>query len=146
MLADPWFIPETTSLATQMTEFRKRKVHFALIVDEYGVVMGLVTLEDILEEIVGQIEDEYDAPTKINHRPQMKEKIRVKGTITLRDLNRDMGWSLPDQDAVTIAGLIMHETRCIPQIGQIFVFYGFKFHILGRTRNQITTIEISKNN
>lgn len=141
LCADPWFVPETTDLGDQLTAFRKRKSHFALVVDEYGALMGLITLEDILEEIVGQIDDEHDEV-----EPELIQaadgSFEVDGDKTIRDLNRDMGWNLPDEEATTIAGLIIHEARTIPHQGQVFMFHNLRFKIIKRTRNQINRIEI----
>ena len=144
----PWFIPETTTLANQLMEFKKRKEHFASVVDEYGEFLGIVTLEDILEEIVGDIDDELDVMKVSKEIKGVKQKSKnvfiVKGTVTIRDLNRELSWLIPDKEASTIAGLILHESRTIPNIGQIFLFYGFKFEILEKKNNQIILIKISK--
>jgi Mg2+/Co2+ transporter CorB len=138
---EPWFIPDTTNLKDQLSAFRKRRNHFALVVDEYGALQGLVTLEDILEEIVGDIEDEHDL---IAHgvRRQPDGSVTVEGTVSLRDLNRAMDWDLPDQDAVTVAGLVIHEAQTIPDPGQTFIFHGHRFQILRRQRNQITAVRV----
>src|SRR6185437_5105652 len=109
----PWYVPNTTDVHDQLQAFLKRKIHFALVVDEYGVVMGLVTLEDILEEIVGDIIDEHDLAVQ-GVRPNPDGSVTVDGSVPIRDLNRVMGWSLPDEDATTIAGLVIHEARAIP--------------------------------
>jgi len=138
----PWFVPDTTPLAEQLKAFRRRKTPFALVVDEYGEVMGLVTLEDILEEIVGDIEDEHDvAGTGVT--PQLDGSVNVDGGVPIRDLNRAMDWSLPDQEATTIAGLVIHEARSIPEPGQSFTFHGFRFQVLRRSRNRITALRIT---
>ena len=138
----PWFVPETTELNDQLNAFLRERTHFALVVDEYGVLMGLVTLEDILEEIVGDIRDEYDlAVTGV--RPQPDGSFNVDGSVPIRDLNRALDWDLPDEEATTIAGLVIHEAQTIPEPGQIFAFYGYKFEILRRHRNQITALRIS---
>ena len=144
----PWFIPESSSLAYQLTEFKKRKEHFAIVVDEYGEFLGIVTLEDILEEIVGDIDDELD-DMKISKRIKgvkrsSKNNFLVRGNVTIRDLNRELSWRLPDKDASTIAGLILYESRTIPNMGQVFLFYGYKFEILDKKNNQITLLRISK--
>ena len=139
---EPWFVPETTSLQEQLDEFLHRNAHFALIVDEYGALMGLVTLEDILEEIVGEIEDEHDITVK-GVRPQASGAVNVDGDVTIRDLNRAMDWTLPDEEAITIAGLVIHEAQTIPEPGQVFNFYGFRFEVLRRQRNQITALRIT---
>ena len=142
MALDPWFIPETTTLRQQLQEFRRRRLHFALVVDEYGALMGMVTLEDILEEIVGDIVDEHDVVfTGVKAGPD--GSYIVNGTVTIRDLNREFEWNLPDDEATTIAGLVIHETQHIPEVGQSFVFYGLKFEILARQRNQITSLHIT---
>ena len=138
----PYFAPETTTLAEQLDNFKRRQEHFALVVDEYGSIMGLVTLEDIIEEIVGEIEDEHDSPVQ-GVRPQGDGSINVDGDVTIRDLNRAMDWTLPDIDAVTIAGLVIHEAQAIPDVGQTFSFHGFRFRILRRRRNQVTAVKVT---
>lgn len=137
----PWFIPDTTALLDQLQAFRQRREHFALVVDEYGSFMGVVTLEDILEEIVGEIVDEHDIEIP-GVRVAQDKSILVMGTVTIRDLNRQFEWSLPDEEASTIAGLVLHETRQIPNVGQKFSIHGFSFEILRRQRNQITLLRI----
>ncbi|HXL67923.1 MAG TPA: HlyC/CorC family transporter [Xanthobacteraceae bacterium] len=137
----PWFVPDTTTLHDQLRAFLRRKTHFALVVDEYGEVMGLVTLEDILEEIVGDIADEHDvALTGV--RPQPDGSVTVDGGVPIRDLNRAMDWNLPDEGATTIAGLVIHEARLIPEAGQTFTFHGFRFQVLRKNRNRVTLIRI----
>jgi Mg2+/Co2+ transporter CorB len=138
----PWFVPDTTPLAEQLKAFRRRKTPFALVVDEYGEVMGLVTLEDILEEIVGDIEDEHDIAVP-GVRPQLDGSVNVDGGVPIRDLNRAMDWYLPDKEATTIAGLVIHEARSIPEPGQSFTFHGFRFQVLRRERNRITALKIT---
>ncbi len=138
---EPWFIPETTSARDQLESFRKRRNHFALVVDEYGALEGLVTLEDILEEIVGEIEDEHDEAIE-GVRRQPDGSVDVDGDVTVRDLNRYMDWDLPDEHAVTVAGLLIHEARALPEVGQNFVFHRHRFEVLGRERNQITALRI----
>ena len=138
----PWFIPDSTSLLDQLQAFRSRREHFALVVDEYGDLQGVVTLEDILEEIVGDIADEHDIPVA-GVRPQPNGSYVVDGTVTIRDLNRQFEWRLPDEHASTIAGLVLYEAMRIPEVGQTFTFYGFRFEILRRQRNQITSIRIT---
>lgn len=142
VLAAPWFIPESISLFDQLQAFRRRREHFALVVDEYGALMGVVTLEDILEEIVGDIIDEHDvAPLGVSSRGD--GSYIVSGGVTVRDLNRRFGWSLPDQEAATIAGLVIHGARVIPDAGQIFNFHGFRLEIVRRQRNRITVIRMT---
>jgi Mg2+/Co2+ transporter CorB len=139
---EPWFVPDTTSLADQLKAFRKRKTHFALVVDEYGEVMGLVTLEDIIEEIVGDISDEHDVSVS-GLRGQADGSVTVDGGVPIRDLNRAMDWHLPDEEATTIAGLVIHEARLIPEPGQTFTFHGFRFQVLRKTRNRITALKVT---
>jgi Mg2+/Co2+ transporter CorB len=139
---EPWFIPDTTNLKDQLDAFLKRRSHFALVVDEYGDLQGLVTLEDILEEIVGDIEDEHDA-TVAGVRPEADGSVVVDGGVTVRDLNRALDWNLPEEDAVTIAGLVIHEAQAIPDTGQTFIFHRHRFQILQRQRNQITSLRVS---
>ncbi len=138
----PWFVPEIRPLSEQLKAFRRRKTPFALVVDEYGEVMGLVTLEDILEEIVGDISDEYDIVVP-GVRPQPDGSVAVDGGVPIRDLNRAMEWSLPDEEATTVAGLVIHEARSIPEPGQTFTFHGFRFRVLRRERNRITALRIT---
>jgi len=138
----PWFVPDIRPLSEQLKAFRRRKTPFALVVDEYGEVMGLVTLEDILEEIVGDITDEHDVAVP-GVRPQSDGSVNVDGAVPIRDLNRAMEWNLPDDQATTIAGLVIHEARSIPEPGQNFTFHGFRFHVLRRSRNRITALRIT---
>lgn len=138
----PWFIPETTTLFSQLAAFRERREHFALVVDEYGDLQGMVTLEDILEEIVGEIVDEHDVEIP-GVRITSDGTYVVDGTVTLRDLNRLFSWSLPDEHAATLAGLILHETREIPEVGQSFIIHGFRMDILRQHRHQITQVRVT---
>jgi Mg2+/Co2+ transporter CorB len=139
---EAWFIPETTNLKDQLNAFLKRRSHFALVVDEYGALQGLVTLEDILEEIVGEIDDEYDETIQ-GVRRQPDGSVHVDGQVALRDLNRALDWDLPDDHAVTVAGLVIHEAQTIPDPGQVFLFHNHRFEVLRRQRNQITALKIS---
>ena len=138
----PWFVPDIRPLPEQLKAFRRRKTHFALVVDEYGEVEGLVTLEDILEEIVGDISDEHDIPVP-GVRPQPDGAVNVDGAVPIRDLNRAMDWNLPDDEATTVAGLVIHEARSIPDVGQSFTFHGFRFSVLRKQRNRITALRIT---
>lgn len=139
--APPWFVLDTSSVKTQLNQFLKRKAQMALVVDEYGEVQGLLTLEDILEEIVGQIADEHDT-NESAIRPQADGTVNVDGTVPIRDLNRHMDWNLPDEEATTIAGLVIHEAQTIPEPGQAFTFYGYRFEILRKSRNKITALRV----
>jgi Mg2+/Co2+ transporter CorB len=139
---EPWFIPETTSLKDQLGAFLKRQAHFALVVDEYGALQGLITLEDILEEIVGEIEDEHDSALE-GVRRQADGSVMVDGWVAIRDLNRALDWDLPDDDAVTVAGLVIHEAQTIPKVGQTWTFHGHPFQVVKRERNQITALRVS---
>lgn len=137
----PWFVPDSTSLKDQLNAFLRRKVHFAIVVDEYGEVQGLVTLEDILEEIVGDIADEHDLEIQ-GVRQEADGSIIVDGSVPIRDLNRALDWSLPDEEATTIAGLVIHESKLIPQERQAFTFYGKRFIVMRREKNRITKLRI----
>lgn len=139
---EPWFIPESTTLLDQLQAFKARREHFAVVVDEYGSFMGIVTLEDILEEIVGDIVDEQDIAARGIHI-QNDGSYVIEGAVTLRDLNRELDWTLPDDDAATLAGLVLHESRCIPEAGQVFRFYGYRFEVLRRQRNRIKTLRVT---
>src|SRR5438132_2892598 len=141
IMLPPWFVPELRPLSEQLKAFRRRKTHFALVVDEYGEVEGLVTLEDILEEIVGDISDEHDVVVA-GVRAQPDGSVVVDGSVPIRDLNRAMDWRLPDEEATTVAGLVIHEARSIPERGQSFTFHGFRFRVLRRERNRITALRI----
>ena len=140
--AKPWFIPDTSSLLGQLRQFRERREHFALVVDEYGTLMGIVTLEDILEEIVGDIFDEHQAAV-VGVHAQPDGSYLIDGAVPIRDLNRELEWRLPDDDASTIAGLVLNEARRIPEVGQEFTFHGFRFAVLRRQRNQITLLRVT---
>ncbi|GAB5467132.1 MAG: HlyC/CorC family transporter [Rhodospirillales bacterium] len=137
----PWFIPDTTDLLSQMQAFQQRHEHIAIVVDEYGVVQGIVTLEDILEEIVGEIDDEHDEPMEGVKR-ESDGSYLVTGRVTLRDLNRQFDWNLPDDEASTLAGLLIYQTRTIPEVGQVFALQGLRFEVVERLRNQITQIKV----
>jgi Mg2+/Co2+ transporter CorB len=139
----PWFVPDTTSLKTQLNQFLKKKAQMALVVDEYGEVQGLITLEDILEEIVGQIADEHDTH-EMSIRLQADGTVNVDGTVPIRDLNRQMDWSLPEEEATTLAGLVIHEAQTIPEPGQVFIFHGYRFEILRKTRNKISAVRVKR--
>jgi len=141
LLTPPWFVPDTRPVSEQLKAFRRRKTPFSLVVDEYGEVEGLVTLEDILEEIVGDITDEHDVAMP-GVRKQPDGSVNVDGAVSIRDLNRVMDWNLPDEEATTIAGLVIHEARSIPEVGQSFTFHGFRFRVLRRARNRITALRI----
>ncbi len=139
---ETWFVPGTTTLRDQLKAFLSRKTHFALVVDEYGEVMGLVTLEDILEEIVGDIADEHDVAVS-GVRPQADGSVHADGGVPIRDLNRAMDWNLPDAEATTVAGLVIHEARAIPDAGTAFSFHGFRFQVLRKAKNRIATLRIT---
>lgn len=143
IMKDPWFIPDTTSLPAQLNAFLKKKNHFALVVDEYGEVQGLVTLEDILEEIVGDISDEHDVEVR-GVRIQPDGSILVDGGVPIRDLNRALDWQLPDDEATTIAGLVIHEAKMIPDTGQTFTFHGVRFEVQRKQKNRITALRVTE--
>ena len=142
IMLPPWFVPEMRPISQQLKAFRRRKTHFALVVDEYGEVEGLVTLEDILEEIVGDISDEHDIVVT-GAKPQADGSVTVDGAVPVRDLNRLMDWNLPDEEATTIAGLVIHEARAIPEAGQSFTFHGFRFRVLKKERNRIIALHVT---
>ena len=139
---DAYFIPETTTLGDQMREFLHRKTHFALVVDEYGGLQGLITLEDILEEIVGEIADEFDDDDAAQVEATADGAYLVEGGMTLRDLNRAHDWSLPDDEANTVAGLVIHEAQMIPVEGQVFSFHGFRFEVVEKDENRIAILKV----
>jgi Mg2+/Co2+ transporter CorB len=141
VMTPPWFIPESTVLFDQLEAFRERHEHFAIVVDEYGALRGIVTLEDIIEEIVGDIEDEHDAIRRGVIRRE-DGSLLSRGDVPIHDLNREFGWNLPEDVAITIAGLVLHEARRIPEVGQIYAFYGFRFEILKREGTRIAELRI----
>jgi Mg2+/Co2+ transporter CorB len=138
----PYFIPDTTTLDDQMRQFLRRRTHFALVVDEYGSLEGLITLEDILEEIVGEITDEFDTAAEHAVQKLKDGHFVMEGAMTIRDLNRAMDWNLPDDQANTVAGLVIHEAQMIPSVGQVFSFHGFRFEVIGRKANRITKLKV----
>ena len=140
----PYFIPETTTLDDQMRQFLRRHTHFALVVDEYGALQGLITLEDILEEIVGEITDEFDTSEQEPLKMTDEGDYIVDGAMTIRDLNRATDWNLPDEEANTVAGLVIHEAQTIPAQGQVFSFHGFRFEVAERRANRITRLKIRR--
>jgi Mg2+/Co2+ transporter CorB len=142
LVTPPWFVPDTTPLYEQLKSFRRRKTPFALVVDEYGEMEGLVTVQDIIEEIVGDISDEHDIAVP-GVRPQPDGSVNVDGSVPVRDLNRAMDWNIPDDEATTIAGVVIHEARSIPEPGQSFTFHGFRFRVLRKSRNRITALRIT---
>ncbi|MEZ5813291.1 MAG: HlyC/CorC family transporter [Alphaproteobacteria bacterium] len=145
IVMEPRFAPETTNLYDQLQAFRENKEHFAVVVDEYGAFMGIVTLEDILEEIVGEIDDEHDV-TFAGVRKLSANQYMIDGTVTIRDLNREYEWGLPDEEYSTLAGLVLFEAQMIPEVGQSFMFHGFRFDIIKRQRHQITKIRVTAPN
>jgi len=140
----PYFVPETTTLDDQMRQFLHRRTHFALVVDEYGALQGLITLEDILEEIVGEITDEFDPDAEKAVLRTEGDTVIVDGATTIRDLNRAMDWNLPDDEANTIAGLVIHEAQSIPNPGRVFAFHGFRFEVAERQDNRLTVLKIRR--
>ncbi|MES2983993.1 MAG: HlyC/CorC family transporter [Pseudomonadota bacterium] len=140
----PWFVPETTTLVDQLTAFRSQRKHFACVVDEYGAWLGVVTLEDIIEEIVGEIDDEHDPRAIAEIMPYGDHAFRVAGTVTIRDINRQLDWDLPDDHAATVAGLVLHEARVIPDVGAVFEFFGYRFTIAEKRINQITQLLVER--
>ena len=141
---EPYFVPETSTLDEQMRQFLHRRTHFALVVDEYGSLQGLITLEDILEEIVGEITDEFDPLADHPVKTAGDGQFIVDGAMTIRDLNRANDWNLPDDEANTVAGLVIHEAQMIPTRGQVFSFHGFRFEVLERLGNRVTQLKIRK--
>ncbi|CAM5604466.1 Mg2+/Co2+ transporter CorB [Aquamicrobium terrae] len=137
----PWFVPDTTTLQDQLNAFLRRKAHFAVVVDEYGEVEGLVTLEDIIEEIVGEIADEHDIDMQ-GVKQEADGSVVVDGTVPIRDLNRALDWHLPDDEATTIAGLVIHEAQSIPEEKQAFTFHGKRFIVMKRDKNRIARLRI----
>ena len=145
IMGAPWFVPDTRPLEDQLKAFLRRKTHFAIVVDEYGEVQGLITLEDIIEEIIGDIKDEHDEATA-GAKPQPDGSYIVDGSVPLRDLNRAFNWKLPDEEATTLAGLVIHDARMIPDVAQVFNFHGFRFEVLKKRRHQVVAIRVTPEN
>lgn len=142
LIAKPWFIPNHTDLLDQLRAFRNRQEHIAVIVDEYGVSMGIITLEDILEEIVGDITDEYDV--KIGHIVPCSDGsgFTVSGSYSVRDFNRQFDLELPAEHAITLSGLIMDTAQKIPDVGERFVIQGVTFEIKKTTPHFISIVKV----
>ncbi len=142
ILSPAWFVPDSRALTDQLNAFLRRRTHFAIVVDEYGELQGLITLEDIIEEIVGDIRDEHDAVASgVRRKPD--GCLIVDAGVPVRDLNRAFDWRLPDEEATTLAGLVIHEARMIPDVGQVFNFYGFQFEVLKKRKHQVTSIKVT---
>ncbi|WP_298290852.1 HlyC/CorC family transporter [uncultured Litoreibacter sp.] len=142
VMRKPYFVPETTTLEEQMRQFLAQSSHFALVVDEYGSLQGLITLEDILEEIVGEITDEFDLEEESAPEAAADGSYAIEGAMTIRDLNRQMDWDLPDEEANTVAGLVIHEAQSIPDEGQVFSFHGYRFEVAQKSENRITNLKV----
>jgi Mg2+/Co2+ transporter CorB len=143
LMTEAWFVPDTTGLEEQLRAFRERRTHFAMVVDEYGAIMGIVTVDDIINEIFGEMPEESDIASVPGIRPQPDGSYNIDGVMPVRDINRALDWNLPDEEATTLAGLVIHEARTIPDVGQRFAFYGFQFEVLRRQRNQITAVRVT---
>jgi Mg2+/Co2+ transporter CorB len=142
LAAEPWFVPETLTLEDQIHAFREHRAHFAIVVDEYGTIEGIVTLEDILEEVFGSLAESFDDKMPQGIRPQADGSFNIDGWTAIREINREVGWDLPDDDATTLAGLVINEARTIPEVGQKFAFHGFKFQVLRKQRNQVMALRV----
>ncbi|MFW2587401.1 HlyC/CorC family transporter [Sagittula sp. SSi028] len=142
VMMKPYFVPDTTALDDQMRQFLRRRTHFALVVDEYGSLKGLITLEDILEEIVGEITDEFDPQADHQILRSDDGQMLVDGAMTIRDFNRATDLTLPDDEANTVAGLVIFESQMIPTVGQVFSYHGFRFEVLERENNRITKLKV----
>ena len=142
VMREPYFVPETTTLEEQMRQFLAQSSHFALVIDEYGGLQGLITLEDILEEIVGEITDEFDLDDEQTVTSGADGSYPIEGAMTIRDLNRQLDWDLPDEEANTVAGLVIHEAQSIPSEGQVFSFHGYRFEVTGKSENRITHLKV----
>ncbi len=142
VMRKPYFVPETTTLEEQMRQFLAQSTHFALVVDEYGSLQGLITLEDILEEIVGEITDEFDKEEENALQAGADGSYAIEGSMTIRDLNRQMDWDLPDEEANTVAGLVIHEAQSIPDEHQVFSFHGYRFEVIQKADNRIISLKV----
>ena len=140
IMMKPYFVPDVTDLDDQLHAFMANKTHLAIVIDEYGAMRGLVTLEDILEEIVGEIADEHDVPGGSALETETDGSVIVQGTVSIREVNREMGWDLPEEDAVTMAGLVIDYARRIPDQGEVFSINGYTILILERDHTRLTKL------
>ncbi len=142
LLTEPWFIPENVLVSKQLHEFRHQRYHCALVVNEYGDILGMVTLEDVLEEIVGRIEDEHDS---YDSQIILKEENQyiIDGLTPIRDINRELNWSLYG-DASTIGGLIISELKRIPEEDEVIELFDLRINILRKSAHRIKTLLVTK--
>ena len=142
-LKKPWFIPETTNLLDQLVSFKKKREHLSFVVDEYGELLGLITLEDIIEEIVGEIVDELDSPIS-TFGFNNEGKIISDGSINIKDLYKEFNLELKETEAITLGGYVMNIAKRIPLYGEIVRDDFFEYKVLSHSRKQILRLEISK--
>jgi Mg2+/Co2+ transporter CorB len=142
-MREPWFVPETTPLRKQLEQFRHKKAHMALVVDEYGDLQGLVTLQDILEAIVGEVSEAEDRELD-DVEQQPDGSLLASGQTQIRRLNRLMDWDLPEDEAVTLAGLVIDLAERIPNEGETIAFGRYRLTVRKRERHRLSLVEVSR--
>ncbi|HSC90849.1 MAG TPA: hemolysin family protein [Gaiellaceae bacterium] len=141
LLRPPFFIPETKDLASLLADFRREKQHMAIVVDEYGAMQGIVTLEDLLEEIVGEIEDEFDLPDEsVEHVDE--RTVRIDGLFPIDDFNEQFGTGLPNEDYHTVAGFVFGELGRAPEEGDAVDYDGVSFEVLRLEGSRIERLQV----
>jgi len=145
MLRPAVFVPESKRLNVLLREFRASRNHMAIVVDEYGGVAGLVTIEDVLEQIVGDIEDEYDFDeTEDNILPESSGQYRVKAQTEITDFNEEFGTTFSDEEYDTVGGLIISRFGRVPKRGESIVIGGFKFQVMRADSRRVHTLLVQK--
>ncbi len=137
-------IPESKRLDTLLKEFRINRNHLAIVVDEYGATAGLLTIEDVLEEIVGEIGDEHDAQEAEPIQKQDGDRFQVLAQTRIEDFNRHFGSELSDEDYDTVGGLVMYELGRLPRRGESVSYGGFRFKVLQADRRRLHTLEVTR--
>ncbi|MGB5352872.1 MAG: HlyC/CorC family transporter [Woeseia sp.] len=142
MVVEPYFVPEGTPLSTQLVQFQRSKQRFALVVDEYGDIQGIVTLEDILEEIVGEFTTDPAASADEHIVRESATSYLVNGAANIRDMNRVMDWNLPTDGPKTLNGLIIETLETIPEPGADLTIAGYPIEIVSSDENRVQTARV----
>jgi len=138
---DPYFVPESTPLQLQLLNFHKQQRRLGMVVDEYGEVLGIVTLEDILEEIVGEFESQHSLDNPHIH-PQADGRLVIDGAASIRDLNKSLGWHLPSDGPKTLNGLVTEALETIPDSAVCLKIGRYRLEILETEDNRVTRVLI----
>ncbi len=143
-LRQPTFIPESKRLNTLLKEFRVSRNHMAIVVDEYGGTAGLLTIEDVLEEIVGEIDDEHDPLEAEPIEKKSDSRYQVRALTRIDEFNEYFGVEFSDEEYDTIGGLIMHELGSLPRRGECILFAGFEFKVVQADRRRVHILDVSR--